>query len=81
MEKLYAVVGQDHKAILIKVTDAISLVPVFRERSNAEEYIVNDINENFRRDVTVLEFSLAIFDASRSWADKSGTDLFVHVYD
>ena len=81
MDNLYAISDQDNKLILIKATDAISVVPVFRERIHAQEYINTAISETYRRDFTAVEFSLAMFDLSRSWADKSEIELFVHVYD
>ena len=80
MVSLFCIRSSD-SLVKMKVSNEISAVLVFRHRENAEAYIRQSIDRSFQGNCEAVAFTFDLFDRARVWADKSGIDLVLHVYD
>ena len=81
MIQLFCIQLRDAGLIKIKISNEVSAVIVFKSREKAEIYIRDSIAKQSQGDCEITEFSFELFRSARVWADKSGIDLVLHIYD
>jgi hypothetical protein len=78
MIDLFMAVNKENKVLFIKYNDDVSVVPAWREKIKAKQYL---FNQQWGDEFQIIGFSFDLFDKSRDWAKNSGISLFIHILD